>query len=101
VSGTAKGRYLVFAEFEKPPGDVAAFARAFDLGLAAQNRVYREHRHENVAILPPAVAVVPPGGTQKFLRAMGASSTQQKFPRILDDRKRDLLLSLSEPPRGG
>jgi hypothetical protein len=101
VQGTAKGRYLLFAEFERAPADLAGFARAFDRGLSAQNRVYREHRSADVGILPPAVALLPRGGTQRFLREMGATSTQQKFPRILDERKRDLLLTLSDPPLGG
>ena len=36
----------------QPPADPHRFARAFDESLCAQNRVYREHRTADVAILP-------------------------------------------------
>jgi hypothetical protein len=99
VEQTGKGRYLLFVEFEKPPRDLQAFTEAFDKGLCEQNRVYREHRSSNVAILPPALVPLVPGGTRKFMQALGHTSMQQKFPRILDERKRDLLLSFTEVRR--
>ena len=53
VGGTGKGRYQLFVEFDQPPADPHRFAPAFDESLCAQNRVYREHRTADVAILPP------------------------------------------------
>ena len=61
VGGTAKGRYLVFVEFEKAPGSLQAFGDEFDKELCAQNRVYREHRAKDVAILAPVVYPLPTG----------------------------------------
>jgi hypothetical protein len=91
VDGTAKGRYQLFVEFAKPPLDLEAFSAAFDTELCAQNRVYREHRAKNVAILPPVVLRLAVGATRKFMQELGPRSFQQKFPRIVEREKRDLL----------
>ena len=98
VDETAKGRYLLFVEFEREPKDLQSFASAFDLGLCEQNRVYREHRSKNVAILPPTVLPLGLGSTRRFMDAMGQSRPkrcQQKFPRIVDGRRRELLASFA------
>ncbi|MEL6183000.1 MAG: GH3 auxin-responsive promoter family protein, partial [Myxococcota bacterium] len=95
VGGSAKSRYIVFAEFEaEPPTDAAAFAHAFDEGLCAENRVYREHRSKDAAILAPELVVLPRGAVARFMRESGRTSVQTKFPRIVDDAGRDLLRSL-------
>lgn len=83
VDGTAKGRYVLFVELEAPPADLAAFGAAFDAELCAQNRVYREHRAGDVAILPPLVQLLAPGATARFMQDRGQRSLQQKFPRIV------------------
>jgi hypothetical protein len=98
VDSSAKGRYLLFVEFERQPADLKAFAEAFDHGLRTQNRVYREHRNQDVAILAPAVLSLPRGTSQQFLEAT-ARSVQQKFPRIVDGRRRELLMSMARSPR--
>jgi hypothetical protein len=91
VGGTAKGRYLLFVEFESAPVDLEAFTQAFDEELCAQNRVYREHRAKDVAILRPLVMPLSRGATQRFMRELGQTSFQQKFPRILGSERSDLL----------
>jgi hypothetical protein len=91
VDGTAKGRYVLFVEFSKSPASTQAFAEAFDRELCAANRVYREHRAGDVAILAPKVVPLVEGGTRRFMEALGQSSLQQKFPRILDDGRRTLM----------
>ncbi len=96
VDATAKGRYLLYVEFEREPRDLQSFASAFDRGLCEQNRVYREHRSQNVAILPPAVLPLGSGATRRFMDAMG-QSVQHKFPRIVEGRRRELLASLARP----
>jgi hypothetical protein len=92
VEGTGKGRYQLFVEFEEPPTDLRHFARAFDASLCAQNRVYREHRAANVAILPPALFALAPGGARRFMDDIGRRSPQQKFPRVVENSKRDILV---------
>jgi len=102
VGGTAKGRYAFFVEFERAPADLQSFAAEVDRSLCAQNRVYREHRAGEVAILPPVVLSLPRGSTRKFMDALAQTSVQNKFPHIVDERKGRLLRSLASPaPVGG
>jgi hypothetical protein len=94
VDGTAKSRYVLFAEFQDgaAPTDLGSFAAAFDQGLCTQNRVYREHRAGEVALLPPRLVVLRPGGARAFLEEITRGNVQGKFPRIIDDTKKSLLL---------
>lgn len=91
VDGSAKGRYVLFIEFDQEPADLAAFGEAFDQELCAQNWVYREHRAKDVAILPPVVRPLSRGATHAFMQTLGPRSFQQKFPHIVEQEKRDLL----------
>ena len=95
VSGSSKGRYVLFVEFERPPADMQVFRDAFDRGLQDQNRVYREHRSADVAILAPEIVSLPRGSMRKFVEIVGRSGPQQKFPRIVDETKRDALRALA------
>jgi len=94
VSGS-KARYVLFVEFV--PGQETAnlgqFGAAFDASLCEQNRVYREHRTNEVAILAPEVVRLPPGSVKRFMQDAGMTSVQTKFPRILDDERKALLRS--------
>jgi hypothetical protein len=96
IEGTAKGRYVLFVEFDRAPGNLGQFASAVDHGLCEQNRVYREHREKEVAILPPVVVPLAKGATQRFMQSLGMTSVQNKFPRIVDERRRDLLRSFAQ-----
>jgi hypothetical protein len=94
VNGTARSKYVLFVEFEgAPPADTVGFARAFDEGLCRENRVYREHRKDEVGICPPEVVVLPAGSVKRFMKDIGNTSVQSKFPRILDHDRKDLLRS--------
>lgn len=97
VDGSSKSRYILFVEPEAdtPIADPGAFVRAFDEGLQAANRVYREHRINDAAILPPQIVVLPPGTVPKFMATSGRTSVQTKFPRIVDDDGKALLRSLA------
>lgn len=90
---TAKSRYLLFVEFQegRAPADPAAFARAFDEALAAQNRVYREHRSADVALLAPRLVRLASGGVRRYLEEVAHGNVQAKFPRIINDTSRNLL----------
>jgi hypothetical protein len=92
VDGTAKGRYVLFVEFEKTPA-LSAFATAFDDELRAQNRVYREHRTNDVAILAPLVVPLVRGAFTSFMNDLGPRSFQQKIPRIIGTDKSARLRS--------
>ena len=97
VAGGAKSRYVLFVEFDEGagPADLGSFATAFDEGMCAQNRVYREHRVGDVAIVAPRVVPLPRGGARRFLDTVTRGNVQGKFPRILDDARRDDLLAYS------
>jgi len=93
VDGGAKCRYILFIEFHQgaAPGDIRAFANAFDEGLRMRNRVYREHRQDDVALLPARVVLLASGGARRFLAQVTGGNVQGKFPRIIDDTKKQLL----------
>ncbi len=96
-----KGRYLFFVEFNREPtgpGAIDQFAEAIDRELCVQNRVYREHRSHDVAILAPKVVPLARGAAARFMEALGHTSVQNKFPRIVDDRRRDLLRRFARGP---
>jgi hypothetical protein len=92
-AGTAKARYVLFVEFQEgaEPVDLGAFAARFDEGLCKENRVYREHRAGEVALLPARVVALARGGARGFLEEVTRGNVQGKFPRIIDDTKKTLL----------
>jgi len=97
VDGTSKSRYLLFVEFlpGRAPADLQAFLAAFDTALGEANRVYREHREGEVAIRAPELVVLRAGAVDEFLQKDGTASVQSKFPRIVDDPRRDALRGLA------
>lgn len=96
VNGTAKSQYNLFAEFEDdvPDFPVEAFAEAFDEGLCKINRVYREHRVNDAAILRARFTPMPKGTIQRFMGEGALNNVQAKFPRILSDAQKDRLRQL-------
>jgi hypothetical protein len=101
VDGTAKARYVLFVEFDDgaEPSSLAEFAAAFDDGMCKENRVYREHRGADVAILPPRVVALAKGGAKRFMDEITRGNVQGKFPRILDDSRKAKLLSYARAGR--
>ena len=95
----ARGNYVLFVEFQEPPKDLAAFTRAFDEGLSAENRVYREHRLGDVAITPPRVVPLVRGGAKQFMQQHTRGNVQGKFPRIVDEKSVQALFAFAAKPR--
>lgn len=94
VEGSARSRYVVFVEFlGDGPSNEEEFIQSFDAELQVQNRVYREHRDGDLAILQPELVVLPEGSVRRFMADIGNHSVQTKFPRILDDERKELLRS--------
>jgi GH3 auxin-responsive promoter len=93
VGSSAKSRYVLYVEFDEEPADLEAFARAFDEGMCIQNRVYREHRGGDVAILAPRVVPLVRGGAKRYLDEITRGNVQGKFPRIVDGARLEKLLS--------
>lgn len=99
VEGSAKSRYALFVEFDAgaEPSSLDAFTAAFDEGLCRENRVYREHRQSQVALLGPRVLPLVAGGAKRFLDEVTRGNVQGKFPRILDEPRKAKLLSYVVP----
>jgi hypothetical protein len=91
VDGSPKSRYLVYVELDGPFDDVARFERELDEALCSMNRIYAFHRTGDVMLLAPKMIALPRGSAERFMRALGLSSVQQKFPHTLDDARRQLL----------
>lgn len=93
VGGTARSRYVLFVEFagDHVPADLAGFGVSFDEGLRAANRVYREHRTNDVAILAPEVVSLPSGSVRRFLGEVRRGNVQAKFPRVVDEQQKRVL----------
>ena len=93
-----RSRYVLFVEFapDRAPADLDAFARAFDQGLCRENRVYREHRVNDAALLPPCVVPLRRGGAKAYLDHVTRGNMQGKFPRIIDPTRRDEVSAFSE-----
>lgn len=93
VEATARSRYVLFAEFSErqAPKDLRGFLEAFDRGLKEANRVYREHRTNDAAILEPELVVLPQGSVDRFLREERRGNVQAKFPRIVDEFQKNIL----------
>lgn len=91
---SSKSRYTLFAEFSDGQAiDETRLAQAFDGALQQRNRVYREHRQENAAILPARFVRLPRGSVRRFLRDHRQNNVQAKFPRIVSDAERTTLES--------
>ena len=93
TQGGGKSRYVLYAEFDEAaePENLSEFAKAFDEGLCQVNRVYREHRTDDVAILAPRVVALKVGGAKQYLDTVTRGNVQGKFPRILDESRRAKL----------
>jgi len=94
IGGTGRSRYVLFVEMATDRAfDEREFVKTFDAALAEQNRVYREHRDGDLAILEPELVVLPTGSVKRFMADIGNRSVQTKFPRILDDERKEILRS--------
>jgi GH3 auxin-responsive promoter len=93
VGGTARSRYVLFVEFNagRGPLDVNGFVRAFDEALCQENRVYREHRTNNTAILAPELVLLPVGSVRRFMSEVRGGNVQAKFPRVVEGEYQSVL----------
>ncbi len=93
ADSSAKSRYVLFVEFQDgaAPADMGAFAAAFDEGLCQENRVYREHRRDQVALLAARVVPLASAGAPRIHAEVTGGNVQGKFQRIIADTKKKLL----------
>lgn len=94
VRGSSRSRYVLFAEFpDAAQVSATQLSVAFDRALQSRNRVYREHRHDDAAILPPRLVLLRQGAVEEFMRSRRKNNVQAKFPRVLSDRDQVALES--------
>ncbi len=81
------GRHLYAVEFAAPVSAEACtrFARVLDEALCAANADYAAHRAGDLAMLGPAVKVLPPGSFANWMKSRGKLGGQNKVPRIILD----------------
>lgn len=103
VGGTSRSRYVLFVEFNagRAPADLGGFARAFDEGLCQENRVYREHRTQDTAILAPELVLLPAGSVRRFLSEVRGGNVQAKFPRVVEGDYQAALRRYAAGPSAG
>jgi hypothetical protein len=83
----ALGRHRLILEAAADPAFAAPLAAAFDTTLQAANEDYAAHRRGG-QMLPPEVAIVPPGAFEAWMRAQGKLGGQHKVPRVIADPAR-------------
>ncbi len=76
------GRHRYLVEFAGAPPDVQRFAAEVDAVLGRLNEDYAAHRQGDLAMLPPEVVAVRPGGFADWMRSRGKLGGQHKVPRM-------------------
>lgn len=85
-SADARPRLQWVLESADPAFPGGAFARAVDAVLRSRNHDYDTKRTGDVGMLPPVVALVPPGTFHVWMRAHGRLGGQHKIQRLRNDR---------------
>ncbi len=75
-----------FIEFEEEGEDLAAFAKALDSSLQAQNSYYKDLITGKV-LQPLRISRVTKGGFNDYMKSQGKLGGQNKIPRLANDRK--------------
>ena len=81
-----RGALELAVELASPGVDLAAFARAFDDAVKAQNVDYTTKRKDDLGMGPPVVTPLPPGTFHRWLASRGKLGGQHKCPRCANTR---------------
>jgi acyl-CoA synthetase (AMP-forming)/AMP-acid ligase II len=87
------GRHRFLIEFAETPADPGVFATELDAALSRFNEDYAAHRRGDLAMLPPDVRMVLPGGFAAWMRSVGKLGGQHKVPRMDNTGEVTRLLS--------
>jgi succinyl-diaminopimelate desuccinylase len=99
MKGGVAVQLAVAAALTRPSRDITWVFYDNEEVEAARNGLGRVARNEpkwlegDLAILKPELVVLPTGSVKRFMADIGNTSVQTKFPRILDDERRDILRS--------
>lgn len=86
-SDNANGAHEWLIEFEKEPGDLAAFTNELDTALKSINSDYEAKRHKSIALGVPVIHALRKGAFTEWLRQRGKLGGQHKVPRLSNERK--------------
>jgi hypothetical protein len=86
-SDNANGAHEWLIEFEKEPGDLAAFTNELDTALKSINSDYEAKRHKSIALGLPVIHALRKGAFTEWLRQRGKLGGQHKVPRLSNERK--------------
>jgi hypothetical protein len=81
-NGDTVGHHHFLVEFAQPIRELPIFGQVLDQELVQLNEDYAAHRAGNVALRPPRITIVPPGGFRSWMRQRGQLGGQHKVPRI-------------------
>ncbi|MBA2407465.1 MAG: GH3 auxin-responsive promoter family protein [Chitinophagales bacterium] len=81
-----RGRHEWLIEFSKPPLDLNEFTMILDKCLRALNSDYDAKRSHDLALLHPAIIILPPYTFYNWLKSKGKLGGQNKVPRLSNDR---------------
>ena len=81
-----QGRHEWAIEFERQPKDLTAFERILDENLCKLNSDYQAKRTANLAMENLKVRIVPTGTFYRWLESKQKLGSQQKIPRLKNDR---------------
>lgn len=82
----SNGAHEWLIEFEKQPGDLAAFTRELDATLQSLNSDYEAKRHKDIALRMPVLHSLEKGIFSNWLKSRGKLGGQHKVPRLNNDR---------------
>ena len=86
-------------EFERPPHDLALFAKRLDTYLQQANSDYEAKRYKEISLAPPQVVVARQGLFYDWMKQKGKLGGQHKVPRLSNNRSQlDELLALNQLP---
>jgi hypothetical protein len=86
-SEEGNGAHEWLIEFEKAPGDIAAFTQLLDEKLKSLNSDYEAKRHKGIALRPPIIRILQQGQFNLWLKQKNKLGGQHKVPRLSNDRK--------------
>jgi len=92
-----QGRHQWGIEFGETPSDIAAFEAMLDSKLQSLNSDYQAKRSGDLAMGKLAVTPLPSGTFYTWLKSKEKLGSQQKIPRLLNDRSFiNEVISISE-----
>ena len=86
-TANSNGAHEWLIEFDKPPENLAVFAKEMDAALKAVNSDYEAKRHKDIALRMPVVHALKAGTFTEWLRTKGKVGGQHKVPRLSNERK--------------